>query len=105
MKTWALALRGMLKKEGIWVSAICPGFVRSGITARNTCPMPFFMEADEAARIILKHADKNTGLIAFPWQMRLATWLLSILPFRVNEIINTLLPEKISAERHKTPPI
>ena len=99
MKTWALALRGMLKKEGIRVSAICPGFVRSGITARNTCPMPFFMEADEAARIILESADRNIGLIAFPWQMRFATWLLSILPFRINEIINALLPEKIAAER------
>jgi short-subunit dehydrogenase len=94
MKTWALALRGMLKKEGIKVSAICPGFVRSRITDRNTCPMPFFMEADKAARIILKRADKNVGLIAFPWPMRLATWFLSILPFRVNEFINSLLPEK-----------
>ena len=94
MKTWALALRGMLKKEGIKVSAIYPGFVRSRITDRNTCPMPFFMEADKAARIILKRADKNVGLIAFPWPMRLATWFLSILPFRVNEFINSLLPEK-----------
>ena len=94
MKTWALALRGMLKKEGIRVSAICPGFVRSRITDRNTCPMPFFMEADRAARIILARADRNVGLIAFPWPMRLATWWLSTLPFRLNEFINSLLPAK-----------
>ena len=94
MKTWALALRGMLKKEGIEVSAICPGFVRSRITDRNTCPMPFFMEADKAARIILARADRNVGLIAFPWPMRLATWWLSTLPFRLNELINALLPAK-----------
>ena len=94
MKTWALALRGMLKKEGIEVSAICPGFVRSRITDRNTCPMPFFMEADKAARIILARADRNVGLIAFPWPMRLATWWLSTLPFRLNEFINSLLPAK-----------
>lgn len=100
MKTWALALRGMLRPEGIQVSAICPGFVRSRITDRNTCPMPFFLEADKAARIILRRADRNVGLIAFPWPMRLATWLLSILPFRVNELINALLPEKTA----KTPP-
>lgn len=94
MKTWALALRGMLKKEGIEVSAICPGFVRSRITDRNTCPMPFFMEADKAARIILRRADRNVGLIAFPWPMRLVTWWLSTLPFRVNEFINSFLPAK-----------
>ena len=96
LKTWALALRGMLAKEGIRVSAICPGFVRSRITERNTCPMPFFMEADRAARIILARADRNVGLIAFPWPMRFATWLLSILPFRLNEAINRLLPAKTS---------
>lgn len=94
MKTWALALRGHLRPEGIRVSAICPGFVRSRITDRNTCPMPFFMEAPQAARIILSRADRDVGLIAFPWPMRLATWLLSVLPFRLNEFIGSLLPAK-----------
>ncbi len=94
MKTWALALRGMLKKEGIKVSAICPGFIRSRITDRNTCPMPFFMEADKAAKIIVDRAERDIALIAFPWPMRLATWFLSILPFRLNEFINSLLPAK-----------
>lgn len=96
MKTWALSLRGMLAPEGIKVSAICPGFVRSRITDRNTCPMPFFMEADKAARIILTRADRDVGLIAFPWPMRLATWAFSSLPFRLNEILSRLLPPKIS---------
>ena len=47
IKTWGLSLRGMLAGRGIKVSVICPGFVRSRITDKNTCPMPFFMEADE----------------------------------------------------------
>lgn len=100
MKTWGLSLRGMLAPEGIRVSVICPGFVRSRITDKNTCPMPFFMEADKAARIILRRADANVGLIAFPWPMRLATWFLSILPFRVNELVNRLLPAKIAKDRN-----
>ncbi len=99
VKTWGLALRGMLAREGIKVSVICPGFVRSRLTDKNTCPMPFFMEADKAADIILKRADKNIGLIAFPWPMRFATWFLSILPFRLNELINRLLPAKILPAR------
>lgn len=96
LKTWGLSLRGMLKKDGIKVSVICPGFVRSRITDLNTCPMPFFMEADKAARIILKRADEDVGLIAFPWPMRLSTYILSILPYRLNELISSLLPAKIS---------
>ena len=94
LKTWGLSLRGMLAPEGICVSVICPGFVRSRITDANTCPMPFFMEADEAAGKILSRLDAGAGLIAFPWQMRLGAWLLSALPFRVNELLNGLLPGK-----------
>ncbi len=94
VKTWGLSLRGHLRKSGVKVSVICPGFVRSRITDRNTCPMPFFMEADRAAKIILAGADRNLPLIAFPWPMRLAVWFLSALPFRLNELINRLLPKK-----------
>lgn len=94
VKTWGLSLRGYLAPKGIKVSVICPGFVRSRITDKNTCPMPFFMEADEAAELILDRVEKNVGLIAFPWPMRLATYFLSILPFRLNEFINRFLPKK-----------
>jgi short-subunit dehydrogenase len=95
IKTWGLSLRGHLEKEGIRVSVVCPGFVRSRITDRNTCPMPFFMEADKAAKIILHRVNRNVGMISFPWPMRFATWWLSTLPFRINEAINRLLPKKV----------
>ena len=95
VKTWGLSLRGMLRREGIKVNVVCPGFVRSRITDGNTCPMPFFMEADKAARIILARARRNVGVIAFPWPMRFATWWLSTLPYWVNEAINRLLPRKV----------
>ena len=97
MKSWGLSLRGMLKREGIWVNVVCPGFIRSRITDRNTCPMPFFMEADKAARIILDRVDRNIGLIAFPWPMRFGVWLLSVLPWRISEAISSLFPEKTSS--------
>lgn len=101
MKSWGLSLRGMLKREGIQVNVLCPGFVRSRITDRNTCPMPFFMEADKAARIIRMRVERNVGLIAFPWPMRLATWFLSILPWRLAEFIAGLLPEKNAEARNE----
>ena len=94
VKTWGLSLRGMLADEGIRISVVCPGFVRSRITDRNTCPMPFFMEAEKAAEIILRRSGRNIGLIAFPWPMRFASWALSILPQRLNELLGRLLPKK-----------
>lgn len=93
VKTWGLSLRGHLRAEGVRVSVICPGFVRSRMTDKNTCPMPFFMEADRAARIILRRVDRNVGLIAFPWPMRFATWWLSTLPFWLNDLLGRLLPK------------
>ena len=59
--------------------------------------MPFFMEADKAAEIILSRVERNVGLIAFPWPLRLASWWLSSLPFRLNELINRILPQKVAS--------
>ena len=95
VKTWGLSLRGMLAPEGIRVSVVCPGFIRTRLTEGNTCPMPFLMDADKAADIILRRADRNVGVIAFPWPMRLGAWWISVLPWRINEFVNRLLPKKV----------
>lgn len=96
VKAWGEALRIDLKRRyNINVSVICPGFVKSRITEKNTCPMPFLMDAGKAAALIAKRLDKNVGLIAFPWPMRLASWLGSILPNRVSEFIYSHLPYKV----------
>ena len=95
IKAYGEALREDLKKDDIQVNVICPGFVRSRITDKNTCPMPFFMEADQAAAIIAKGIEKNTGLIAFPFAMRLAVYMLSILPNCISGAIYGHLPHKV----------
>ena len=95
VKSCGEGLRLALAKEGIGVSVVCPGFVRSRITDKNTCPMPFFWEADKAARVICERVEKNVGLIAFPWPMRFATWLVSILPNRLSDFVYSKLPYKV----------
>lgn len=95
VKAWGEGLRNHLRKDRIKVSVICPGFVRSRITDKNTCPMPFFMEAPKAAEIIASGIEKNTGLIAFPWPVRFAAWISSILPNRLSDFIYRHLPYKV----------
>jgi NAD(P)-dependent dehydrogenase (short-subunit alcohol dehydrogenase family) len=94
VKAWGAGLRGRVAKNGISVSVVCPGFVRSRITDENTCPMPFFWEAPKAAKVICDGIAKERGLIAFPWQMRFVSWLLGSLPETLSERIFALLPEK-----------
>ena len=102
VRNWGLSLRGHVRREGIRVNVVCPGFVRSRITARNTCPMPFFWEADRAARTILDRVERDVGLIAFPWPMRLGAWLLSCLPWRLASLLAGALPEK-NGDNHPRP--
>ena len=88
-------MRLSLRNEGIKVSVICPGFVRSRITDKNTCPMPFFMEAPRAAQIIARGIAKNKGIIAFPWPLRFSAWLMSCLPNVLSDLIYGNLPKKV----------
>src|SRR5260221_7663361 len=46
------ALRLELRPTGVKVCTVCPGFIRTPMTAKNPYPMPFILELDEAARPI-----------------------------------------------------
>ncbi len=80
VKAWGESLRGSLRGDGIEVSVICPGFVRSPMTAVNPFPMPLLMETDRAAALIVRRLAANHGRIAFPWPMYLMVWLIAALP-------------------------
>ena len=95
VKAYGEAMRIRLAKENIQLNVICPGFVRSRITDKNTCPMPFFMEAPQAAEIIAKGVDGNKGIIAFPWPLRLSAWFMSCLPNIISDFIYSRLPHKV----------
>lgn len=95
VKAYGEALRAALGKDKIQVSVICPGFVKSRITDKNNCPMPFFMSSEKAAAIIACRLERNVGLISFPWPMRFASWFISILPNCISNYIYSKLPHKV----------
>lgn len=80
LRVWGEGLRCDLAPLGIGVSVICPGFVKTPMTAVNPFPMPFLMDAPRAARIIRRGLERNQARIAFPWPTRAAVWLLNALP-------------------------
>jgi len=94
VRVWGEALRGHLHGSGIAVSVICPGYVRSPMTAVNEFPMPLLMGAERAARIIRRGLERDRARIAFPWRLYAAVRLLSALPPGLTDPLLRRLPEK-----------
>lgn len=94
VKAWGEGLRGWLADDGVKVSVICPGFVTTRLTAANRFKMPFLMDSQQAARIIVKGLAANRGRIAFPWPMAAAAWVAAALPDALMELIAHRLPKK-----------
>jgi NADP-dependent 3-hydroxy acid dehydrogenase YdfG len=94
-RAYAEELRGRLAPEGIRVSAICPGFVTTRMTARNKFPMPFLMDEKRAARIIQDGLARDQGRIAFPWPMLAMVRLLGLLPYPLLDWLLRRSPAKL----------
>jgi short-subunit dehydrogenase len=72
------SLRIELRGSGVAVTCVCPGFVRTPMTANNP-PMPFLVEPAAAAERILRGLRRRPKVYAFPRRMavlmRLTRWL------------------------------
>ena len=82
VRVWGESIRYVLKKDGIGVSVICPGFVVSRMTAQAPFPMPFLMSAERASEIIRRGLAANRPRIAFPVGTKGAVWFGQTLPGR-----------------------
>lgn len=73
---FAQSLRADLAREGISVTVVSPGFVKTPLTDQNDFPMPFLISADDAAERIVKGLKKGKAEIQFPKRF---TWMLRVL--------------------------
>lgn len=72
-------MRAHLAKEKIRLVTIAPGYVRTPMTKQNG-KMPFLMEADAAARLILRRIERGDRVIRFPLPTSIAMGLVRMLP-------------------------
>ncbi len=77
------ALRTAVAPHGISVTTVCPGFVRTDLTAKNTFPMPFMIDADAAARSICNGLERGQMEIVFPLPMAVLMKVARLLPVRL----------------------
>lgn len=74
------SLRVELRGTGVKVTTICPGYIRTPMTAHNPYTMPFMLDADVAASRMARAIDRQTAFTVIPWQMGLVGCILKLLP-------------------------
>lgn len=72
-------LRAPWAKVGVRLVTVSPGFVRTPMTDGQGW-LPFLMEPEDAARVILEGLRRGQSVIRFPKAAALATGLLRLLP-------------------------
>ncbi|HSN16701.1 MAG TPA: SDR family NAD(P)-dependent oxidoreductase [Gammaproteobacteria bacterium] len=77
----AESCRSMFAREGLVISVCNPGFVETPLTEHNAFPMPFLMQADDAAAALERGIAKRKFEIAFPTRFVLILKLLRALPY------------------------
>lgn len=80
LKSYGNSLRGWLAPEGVRVSVILPGYVKSPMCDAMPGPKPFLWTPERAARRIRKGLERDMARVAFPFPLNLGVWGLSILP-------------------------
>ncbi len=94
VKVYGEGLRGLLAGNGIGVTVVCPGYVKTAMTDANDFSMPLMWPAEKAARVIKAGIAKNKARIAFPWPLYSIVWLLSVLPAGLVDRLLATLPKK-----------
>lgn len=74
------SLRIELKAYGIKIITVRPGFVKTPMTDKNEFYMPFLMEVEKAADIIVKGIKKEKRIIQFPLPTVISTKIIEIMP-------------------------
>lgn len=95
VRIYGEGLRGEYARHNVQINVICPGYVRTPMTDVNDFPMPFLMDADKAAQIMLSGLRNNKARIAFPWPTAFAAWLLGVLPPALTDPLLVKLPKKV----------
>jgi NAD(P)-dependent dehydrogenase (short-subunit alcohol dehydrogenase family) len=98
------SLRAEGEAFGVKVSAVCPGFIQTGIFAAGTyvrlrredieAKVPVkLLGTEQAARRILRGVARNKALIVFPFYARLVWWLQRLNPSLVMPLARKTVKE------------
>ena len=88
------SLRVELSGSGVQVVTICPGYIKTPMTAINPYPMPFILEPAEAAKRMARAIEAGKTFTVIPWQMGLVGRLMKLLPNWLYDFVFKKAPYK-----------
>ena len=80
MQAFLEAARVELAPLGIRVTTVNPGFIATAMTEKNNFKMPFLMNVERAAKIIVDGIERGARVVDFPMPMSMAMRLGRMLP-------------------------
>ncbi|EKS9799907.1 MULTISPECIES: SDR family NAD(P)-dependent oxidoreductase [Burkholderia] len=87
IKAYADSVRPLLKRDGVSVSVILPGFVKTSMSDVFPGDKPFMWTADQAAAYIRRKLDIGRAEIAFPSLLAFGMRILTVLPITLADAI------------------
>ncbi|KVN96270.1 capsular biosynthesis protein [Burkholderia ubonensis] len=87
LKAYGDSVRPLLKRHGIHLSVVLPGFVKTAMSDVFPGEKLFMWSADSAARYIRRRLDGRRAEIAFPWPLVWGLKILAMLPIGIGDII------------------
>jgi short-subunit dehydrogenase len=83
IRLYGEGLRRRLGPLGVDVTVVAPGFVETPMSASLPHATPFACTADRAAQLIARAIRRRRSEYVFPWQMKIVTALVNLLPPRL----------------------
>jgi NAD(P)-dependent dehydrogenase (short-subunit alcohol dehydrogenase family) len=93
------SLRVELEPHGIAVTTVCPGWVRTPMTAKLNLAIPNMLEVEEAVRRMLAGIRRRRPLVTFPRSDAFRVRLLRWLPCRLSDWLVRRLAARLSRGR------
>jgi NAD(P)-dependent dehydrogenase (short-subunit alcohol dehydrogenase family) len=69
-----------LRRYGIYVTTLAPGFIETPLIKDNDHSMPFKMTVESAVKKMIEAIEKKRTVTIFPWQMSCLSTILNMIP-------------------------
>lgn len=87
LQAYADSMRPLWARDGIALSVIFPGFVKTSMSDVFPGKKPFMWTSERAAALIRRKLVGNRAEIAFPWSLAFGIRLLTLVPARLADAI------------------